>query len=72
MIATTTTLLQVVGRISSWIAADAADAQLAAVSVNQMTRELQWALHLGLQAVMLPRQSSENTAQYAHILHQVR
>lgn len=62
---------QVVGRASSWIAADAPDAQLATVSVSQLNRELQWAMHLGLQAVLLPRQSPGNTARYAHVLHQV-
>ncbi len=61
---------QVVGRLSPWITCDTADSQKASLSAGQLSRELTWALHLGLQAVMLPRMHPENTARYAGVLHQ--
>lgn len=45
---------QVVGRVSSWIDPDAADAPLAADSVAALAQELAWAAHLSLQAVIVP------------------
>ncbi len=43
-------LLQVVGKVSSWIAADARDAALRGDSQAALAAELNWAAHLSLQA----------------------
>lgn len=61
-----------VGKVSPWIAPDAADAALRLDSEAALQQELAWAAHLSLQAVMLPALSpTEGNANYARLVGQV-
>ncbi len=60
-----------VGKVSPWVAPDAADAALRLDSEAALQQELAWAAHLSLQAVMLPVLSpTEGNANYARLVGQ--
>ncbi len=62
-----------VGKVSPWVAPDAADAALRLDSEAALQQELAWAAHLSLQAVMLPVLSpTEGNANYARLVGQAR
>jgi type II protein arginine methyltransferase len=63
----------VVGKISPWIDTDASDAALRRDSAAALQLELDWAVHLGLQAVILPPPPSLlKSANYSATLLKVR
>ncbi len=61
-----------VGKVSPWIAPDAADASLRLDCEAALQQELAWAAHLSLQAVMLPVLShvADGNANYARLVGQ--
>jgi hypothetical protein len=62
-----------VGKVSAWIAPDAADAALASRSGAGLSQELAWAAFLGLQAVLVPGpQQLAAPFNYAQAINQVR
>jgi hypothetical protein len=63
---------QIVGRTSSWIDPDAADADAASSSCAALQQQLSWAAFLGLQAVLLPQPKQlHKPFNYAQVINQV-
>lgn len=60
----------IVGRLSTWLDPDAADARLAQRSESELRRELDWAIHIGLPCVLLNR-IPETFAHLAHVVQSV-
>lgn len=64
---------QVVGQVSEWVDPDSPDPEVRRLSAAALKRELAWAAHLGLQAVLLPPPPRPmKAANYAQVLQQVR
>eukprot|EP00884_Botryococcus_braunii_P016344 jgi/Botrbrau1/3393/Bobra.0337s0034.1 len=62
---------QVVGKTSRWIEADSQDPAVRRNSELELRQELEWALHLSMQACIIPLPLSRHNANLARVLHQV-
>ena len=63
--------LQIVGITSPCLDADSSDARLRQTSVAALREELEWGIHLGLQACILPLPHRLSNANFAHVINQV-
>lgn len=63
--------LQIVGITSPCLDADSSDARLRQTSAAALREELEWGIHLGLQACILPLPHRLGNANFAHIINQV-
>jgi hypothetical protein len=69
--ACTAMLVQIVGKVSSWIEPDAPELELSSSSQAALKQELEWAVHLSLQACLLQMPPSTSQANFACIINQV-
>lgn len=58
----------VVGIVSKWIDVESDDINLRRVCEDRLTQELNWCLHLGLQAVILPAPKRDISPNYCRLL----
>lgn len=59
---------KVVGRISDWVDLDSTDAELRKDSVAAVQQEVAWAVHIGIQAVIMPSpRTTTCAANYAQV-----
>ena len=65
------TCLQVVGITSSYLDADSSDKGASQVSAAALRQELEWGIHLGLQACLLPMPPRLGNANFAQVINQV-
>ncbi|KAL0038065.1 hypothetical protein WJX79_000828 [Trebouxia sp. C0005] len=62
---------QIVGITSPCLDADSSDARLRQTSAAALREELEWGIHLGLQACILPLPHRLSNANFAHVINQV-
>ena len=67
----THTCLQIVGITSSCLDADSSGKAASQVSAAALRQELEWGIHLGLQACLLPLPPRLGNANFAHVINQV-
>ncbi len=63
--------VQIVGVTSPCLDADSSDARLRQTSAVALREELEWGIHLGLQACILPLPRRLGNANFAHVINQV-
>ena len=63
--------LQIVGITSDCLDADASDKDVQQKSSAALRQELEWGIHLGLQACILPVPPRLDNANFAHVINQV-
>jgi len=63
--------LQIIGITSTCLDADSSDARLRQTSAAALREELEWGIHLGLQACILPLPYRLDNANFAHVINQV-
>ena len=63
--------LQIVGITSCCLDADSPDKAARQVSAAALRQELEWGMHLGLQACLLPLPSRLHNANFAQVINQV-
>ena len=61
----------IVGMISEWIDCDNRDNKLRLASEKVLNQEFSWAIHLGLQVILLPGPSPRSCINYARCLMQL-
>lgn len=64
--------LQIVGITSSCLDADSSDKSARQASAAALRQELEWGIHLGLQACLLPLPPRHNNANFSQVINQVR
>ncbi|DBA92605.1 TPA: hypothetical protein ACH3X1_002824 [Trebouxia sp. C0004] len=63
--------VQIVGITSPCLDADSSDARLRQTSAAALREELEWGIHLGLQACILPLPHRLGNANFTHVINQV-